>query len=623
MLNYLNDLNSVQQEAVKYINGPLLVLAGAGSGKTRIITYRIAHLIATGIPPERLIALTFTNKAAGEIRSRVDQMIEGDARLLWLSTFHSTGCRLLRKYYKRSNFVIYDSEDQHLLVKGCLKELNFNLPYKRVAYSISQLKEHLIDPVEYRPNNFHEELIGKVYTLYQQKLVNNNALDFDDLLKETIGMFKEFPEILNLYQERFLHIMVDEYQDTNYAQYLFLKMLVNKHKNICVVGDEDQSIYSWRGADINNILDFENDYPNAKVIALEENYRSTKHILSLASTLIKHNRARKGKNLWTSNGIGEKPKIFHAENEHEEAEFVVTTIAQLREKEKTLRNIGVFYRVNAQSRVLEDTFLQANIPYVILSGISFYARKEVKDVLSYLKVIFNPDDDVNLKRIINLPTRGISKATLEKLIYYARTNNLSLYQLCMNLPEGMVSGRAIISISGFVKLINNFIDQSKNMFVSKLIEQIVEKTGYLKIFEEDSSRESTGRVENIKELIVLANEFDTHAEEKELGAFLTSITLVSDIDEWDDEDNRVALMTLHSTKGLEFDYVFITGLEEGILPHNNAYEQQALEEERRLCYVGITRARKQLFLSWAKSRKLYRMNYNMPSRFLNELVFFE
>lgn len=611
-MDILKDLNPQQKEAVLHTNGPLLVLAGAGSGKTRLITYRIAYLLHQGVAPEHILGVTFTNKAAEEMKKRIE-LLHGyfNRGRFWISTFHSACVRVLRAHLKNNNFTIYDGDDQFRLIKECLKELNFVLQPKAVLSNISRAKERLIKPEEYLPKYFFEEKMKQVYELYQSKLEENNALDFDDILMKTVLLWQEYPQILEFYQNRFKYILVDEYQDTNYVQYLFIKMLAEKHKNICCVGDDDQSIYAFRGADISNILEFEKDYEQVKIIRLEENYRSTEEILTIANRVISHNIGRKEKTLWTRKVGGQPVITYIGTDEHAEASFVVRKIIELSNQGIPLKDFAILYRVNAQSRVLEDAFLKANVPYCIIGGISFYGRKEIKDIVAYLSVLANPQDALSLKRIINVPSRKIGKTTIQKVEDFAREKGIYLYDALKEidaieiLPKG-----ATTSIKKFVELMENFI-KLKNS-VLELTKAIINKTGYMQELEE---LEEHDRIDNIAEFLISIEEFEATNEDKSLDAFLSNISLHTNIDDWDDISNKVSLMTLHSAKGLEFSYVFITGLENGLLPHMNAEDE---EEERRLCYVGMTRAKEQLFLSYAISRKLYGGFHGVPSKFLFE-----
>lgn len=612
-MDILKHLNPQQKEAVLHTEGPVLVLAGAGSGKTRVITYRIAYLLHQGVKPDNILGVTFTNKAAREMKKRIEELNGFFNQRLWISTFHSACVRILRSHLKNTNFTIYDEDDQVSLIKECLEELNFALQPKAVLSTISKAKERLIKPQDYNPENFFEEKIKPVYELYQSKLEENNGLDFDDILMKTVILWQEQPQILTLYQNRFKYILVDEYQDTNYVQYLFTKMLAERHKNICCVGDDDQSIYSFRGADITNILEFEKDYDNAKIIRLEENYRSTQVILDIANRVISHNLGRKGKTLWTRKVGGQPVITYPGTDEHAEASFVVRKIREMTNQGIALKDFAVLYRVNAQSRVLEDAFVKANIPYSLVGGISFYGRKEIKDIVAYLNVIVNPQDSISLKRIINVPSRKIGKTTIQKMEDFATLKNISLYEAikCIDKEE-ILSKNTTTSIKKFAELMEYFITLKATKSVLELTNEVIDKTGYR---QELMDLQEYERLENLKEFLISIEEFEATNEDKTLETYLSNISLYANIDRWEDNSNKVTLMTLHSAKGLEFPYVFITGVEEGLLPHMNAEDE---EEERRLCYVGMTRAKEQLFLTYAMNRKLYGGGFRMPSRFLLE-----
>jgi len=612
-MDILKDLNPQQKEAVLYTEGPLLVLAGAGSGKTRVVTYRIGYLLHKGVKPDNILGVTFTNKAAKEMRKRVEVLTGFCSQRLWISTFHSACARILRSHLKNSNFTIYDEDDQVSLIKECLEELNFALQPKAVLSTISKAKEKIIRPQDYTPENFFQEKVKLVYELYQSKLEENNALDFDDILMKTIILWQDNPQILEFYQNRFRYILVDEYQDTNYVQYLFTKRLAEKHKNICCVGDDDQSIYGFRGAEIKNILEFEKDYDEVKIIRLEENYRSTQVILDMANRVISHNLGRKGKTLWTRK-IGGQPVITYVGiDEHAEASFVIKKIIEMSEQGSAFNDFAVLYRVNAQSRVLEEAFLKAKIPYSLVGGISFYGRKEIKDIVAYLNVIANPQDALSLKRIINVPNRKIGKITRQKIEDFAKGKGIPLYEAIKEIDKaGFLPRSTITSIKRFAELMENFISLKISKSVLELTKEVIDKTGYRQELE---TSQEYDRLDNLEEFLNSLEEFEATNEQKTIEAYLSNISLYTNIDTWEDELNKVTLMTLHSAKGLEFPYVFITGLEEGLLPHMNAEDE---EEERRLCYVGITRAKKQLFLTYARNRKLYGGGFRMPSRFLLE-----
>ncbi|PJB28336.1 ATP-dependent DNA helicase PcrA [Candidatus Desantisbacteria bacterium CG_4_9_14_3_um_filter_40_11] len=620
IMDILQGLNPQQRDAVTHINGPILVLAGAGSGKTRVIIYRIAHLLSQGISPKHILAVTFTNKAAAEMKKRIEQFNETmDINGLWINTFHSASLRILRAHYPKKNFTIYDESDKSTVVKAVLKETNYDVKPNSVGSFISQCKNKMQTPSNHKPINFWEERMLNCYKLYQEQLEKHNGLDFDDIIMKTIHLFQESPQVLSHYQTRFNYLMVDEYQDTNYSQYLLIRMLAEKHHNICVVGDDDQSIYGFRGADISNILNFEKDYPSIKTVRLEQNYRSTKPILDTANRVIEFNRNRKGKQLWTEKTVGAKVEFRLLRNEHDEANFVVRTISEAMSREnRKLIDFVVLYRVNAQSRVLEDAFRMANIPYTIVGGMSFYSRKEIKDILSYLKIIVNPLDAVALKRIVNVPSRKIGASLVEKLEKYATINNLHLFE-AMEKAEliDTLSDTQVKAVERFIKLIKKFMAIKDTMSISKLLNMLLLDSGYLESLKQEKTEEDKDRIENIKELVNVAVEFESKEQGIGLEDFLGSISLVANIDLWDDS-SCVTLMTLHNVKGLEFPYVFLTGMEEGLFPHINSLNSDNIEEERRLCYVGMTRAKEKLLMTAASSRKLYGYGTGMPSCFILE-----
>ena len=629
----LADLNPPQQEAVVHGEGPLLILAGAGSGKTRVITRRIAYLIGRrAMQPWQILAVTFTNKAADEMRRRVEQLLGARGLTVALGTFHSTCVKILRKWHKelglRSSFVIYDDADQLSLIRDCLKALDWNertLNPRGVAARISRAKNELLTPGEYATvaNDFMEERTAKIYALYQERLRLSHAVDFDDLLMLAVLLFRDTPHVLTHYQNLWRYVMVDEYQDTNHAQYQIVNFLSHRHGNLCVVGDDDQSIYRWRGADLNNILDFEHDHPGCKVIRLEQNYRSTQNILDAAGGVVAHNIGRKGKTLWTENPAGKPLILYQARNEQAEAEFVVRTIKILAaENGYTLDDFAVFYRTNAQSRVLEDALRREVTPYVIVGGLRFYERKEIKDLLSYLRLVANPDDAQSFKRVVNVPPRGIGQATVDKLEGLAIAERISLWEACKLAGERKILGpKAVKALAELVGLIERTRAKAEVTQVPELILELLETTGYLADLKNEGTIEAESRIENLQELVSAAREFMERSEDQSLQAFLDSVALISDIDELAEGKGVVTLMTLHSAKGLEFPVVFITGMEEGIFPHARSLtDDDELEEERRLCYVGMTRAKDRLFLSAALSRRLYNSdNYNLPSRFLDEV----
>ncbi|MGY0374470.1 DNA helicase PcrA [Clostridium sp. JNZ J1-5] len=628
-------LNKEQYDAATTIEGPLLVLAGAGSGKTRVLTYRIAHMIQDlGIPHYNILAITFTNKAAGEMKERIKKLITVDIESMWVSTFHSCCVRILRREIDKlgysKNFAIYDSSDQKTLIKQCMQELNINdkdIDDKEIISKIGKQKDNLVSPEEYKKINekdFRKNKIADAYLLYQKKLKNNNALDFDDLIYKTVELFKKNPEVLEFYQNKFKYIMVDEYQDTNKAQYQLVKMLAEAHKNIFVVGDDDQCIYQWRGADIKNILDFEKDYPQTKVIKLEENYRSKANILNAANTVIKNNAQRKNKVLRTQNPEGEKIKIYRAYSDMDEGNFVANEIKRLIESEnRKFKDFAILYRTNAQSRIFEDILMRRDIPYRIIGGLKFYDRKEIKDITAYLKFINNLQDDISLKRIINVPKRAIGATTVAKIQEYANYMDECMYSVLLdieNIPG--LSKRTISSINKFTSLINSFNRTKDKVSVSTLIEEILESTGYLKELKDSKEIEDISRIENIKELVSAAVEFENMSEDKSLSAFLEKITLVSDIDNYDGDTDTIVMMTMHSAKGLEFPVVFMAGMENGIFPGVQSLENFAeMEESRRLCYVGITRAKEKLYMTSASTRRVFGRTVSYAeSEFINEIA---
>lgn len=632
-MDLLSALNKEQREAVLHVDGPLLVLAGAGSGKTRVLTHRIAYLISEkNVHPASILAITFTNKAAREMRERIDALVGRFSDYIWVSTFHSMCVRMLRRDIEKieygSNFVIFDYSDQQTLVKECLKELNINdknFPPKSVLSAIGRAKDELITPEKFTKmyqTDFRMSKVAKIYELYQKKLKNNNALDFDDIIMHTIKLFTEHPEVLEYYQRKFKYILVDEYQDTNTAQYVLVSMLAKEHKNLCVVGDDDQSIYGWRGANIRNILDFEKDFKNTKVIKLEQNYRSTKTILEAANSVIKNNHGRKSKKLWTDNEEGDPISVSECINEHQEAHFIAGEIKRLREKENfKLRDFAVLYRINAMSRVIEEMFMKEGIAYKIFGGLKFYDRKEIKDIIAYLRVIQNPSDNISLKRIINEPKRGIGNTTLETAERYANEAEVSIFTVISNASKIPGLSRAASKLEDFASMINVLRTLKNTMTASEIIEEVIERTGIVRKYEEENTPESETRIENIKELLSVALEFEAQSEEKGLEEFLEHISLVTDVDEMDDESDYVVLMTLHSAKGLEFPVVFMPGLEEGVFPgYRSMLSEDELEEERRLCYVGITRARKKLYITHTFTRTLFgNTTHNRASRFLDEI----
>lgn len=633
-MSFLDGLNDEQREAVKTTEGPLLVLAGAGSGKTRVLTHRIAYLLEEkDIFPDNILSITFTNKAAKEMKERIERLVDVRVQDMWVGTFHSMCVRILRRNidkigYNR-NFIIFDGSDQNTVIKDTIKQLNLNdkmYEPKSMINFIGSMKDKLIDPESYINDNysdFRERQKGEIYKLYQDKLQKNNALDFDDLIGKTIELFIDNPDILKFYQKKFKYILVDEYQDTNRAQYELIKLLGNVHKNVCVVGDDDQSIYGWRGADIRNILDFEEDYPNAKTIKLEQNYRSTKNILDAANKVIDNNMGRKGKNLWTSQDGGTNIGLYNGDNEHDEANFISNKIMDIKNtNHKDYSDFAILYRTNAQSRVLEESLVKANIPYKIVGGLKFYDRKEIKDIIAFLRLIQNPVDNISLKRIINVPKRGIGKTTVEKIEQLSIEKGESIYSVILDIDEMTnLSHRAKSKVKDFISIINKFIAMKEILSVRDLIENIIDSTNYIKELEKEETLEAQSRIENIEEFISVAIDFETTGEEKTLEEFLQNISLLSDIDRLEEDDDFVTLMTLHSAKGLEYPVVFLTGMEEGIFPLSRAMvNDDELEEERRLCYVGITRAKEDLFITYTTLRTIYgKTNYNSISRFIGEI----
>jgi len=630
-------LNKEQLDAVKTIEGPLLILAGAGSGKTRVLTYRIAHMIKDiGIYPSQIMAITFTNKAAGEMKDRVRNLIGSEAENMWISTFHSSCVRILRREIDKlgynKNFAIYDSYDQKVLIKQCMQELNINekdISDREIINKIGALKDELMTPEEFKRENennqfkFRLNKIADVYLLYQKRLKGNNALDFDDLIFKTVELFRRNQDILEFYQRKFKYIMVDEYQDTNKAQYELVRLLSEKNKNICVVGDDDQCIYAWRGADIRNILDFEKDYPDSKVVKLEQNYRSKANILEAANCVIRHNIQRKGKNLKAVHDMGDKIKIFRAESDIDEGRFVVSEIRRAMMNEgRCLKDFAILYRTNAQSRIFEDQFIRGDIPYRIIGGLKFYDRKEIKDILAYLKFINNPLDDISLRRIINVPKRNIGDTTVQKVQEYAAAADDCMYGVLLDIDQvSSLSQRGIASIKKFVSIINSFVRKKDEAKVSELIEGILEATGYINELKNSKDPDDISRVENLKELVSAAVEFENSSEDKSLSAFLEKVVLVSDIDNFDEKADTVVMMTVHSAKGLEFPVVFMVGMENGIFPGAQSLVDPAeMEESRRLCYVGITRAKERLYMTSAQLRRVFGRTVAYPqSDFVDEI----
>ncbi|MFS0638934.1 DNA helicase PcrA [Mesobacillus foraminis] len=632
----LNGLNPQQQHAVKTTDGPLLLMAGAGSGKTRVLTHRIGYLmVEKGVNPYNILAITFTNKAAREMRERIQKVMGGAADDIWISTFHSMCVRILRRDIDRlgfnRNFTILDTTDQQSVIKAILKEKNIDpkkFDPRAILGAISSAKNELILPEEFSKNagDYYGNVVSDVYTEYQKRLRKNQALDFDDLIMTTIQLFQRVPEVLEYYQRKFQYIHVDEYQDTNRAQYMLVKFLAARFQNLCVVGDSDQSIYRWRGADIANILSFEKDYPNANVILLEQNYRSTKKILLAANKVIENNLNRKPKNLWTENSEGNKIVYYRADSEQGEAQFVIGKIQELiRSGNRKLSDIAILYRTNAQSRVIEESFLKSNIEYSIVGGIKFYDRKEIKDILAYLRLISNPDDDISLQRVINVPKRAIGSSSVDKIANFAAMHDLSMFQALESLELIGLSPKAAKATAEFRDLISNYTNMQEFLSVTELVEEVLDKSGYREMLKAEKSIESQSRLENLDEFLTVTKSFEESSEDKSLVGFLTDLALVADIDRLDEDGQKntdtVTLMTLHSAKGLEFPVVFLIGMEEGVFPHSRSLMEEAeMEEERRLAYVGITRAEEELYITNAQMRTLFgRTNMNPESRFINEI----
>ena len=644
--NLLSSLNDVQREAVQHTEGPLLILSGAGSGKTRVITHRIAYLLEHhDVSPYHILAVTFTNKAAKEMKDRLDVLVEGSmSQDLWVSTFHSTCARILRRDIEKlgreaetesvlrskdraytRDFTIFDTGEQATLVKDVLRQLNYSDKQynpRAILSHISRAKNESISPETYQniADGYFERVVAEVYALYQDALRMNNSLDFDDLLLFTVELLNENLEVRQFYQNKFEYILVDEYQDTNRCQYELVNLLASEKQNICVVGDDDQSIYAFRGADIRNILDFEQDYPNTRVLRLEQNYRSTQNILDAAWGVVHNNRDRKAKKLWTENDLGELVTCYEAMDENDEAGYVGTQIEDWHGEGVDYKDFAVFYRTNAQSRIFEEAFRAANIPYQIVGGVGFYDRMEIKDLLAYLRVVCNPNDSMSVRRIINVPSRGIGATTLDRLINFATQEGIPLFQAIQRVDEITTINRGIqAKVKRFTKIFDDF---AASMLPADALDYVLKVTGYLKNLEVQKTIEAQNRVENIEELINAVIEYEQNTSEPTLSDYLENVALTADIDAMEtDTTDMVTLMTLHSAKGLEFPFVFIVGMEEGYLPHQRSLDTQAeLEEERRLCYVGITRAMEQLYLSHASSRRTFReTEYRVQSRFVSEI----
>lgn len=632
MSNLLENLNDKQQEAVEYMAGPLLILAGAGSGKTRVLTYKIAYLLEKEIvKPWQILAITFTNKAAKEMKERIEALVGQVSNDMWLGTFHSVCVRILKREiellgYTR-DFNIFDEIDKEKVIKEVMKKLNIDekvYPVGLIKSEISKAKEAMKDEVAYQKDamgDFRKEEIAKVYNMYQETLKKNNSIDFDDIIMLTVQLFLENPDRLLYYQNKFNYILVDEYQDTNKSQFLLISMLSSATGNICVVGDESQSIYGFRGADISNILNFEQEFPNAKIVKLEENYRSTQNILNAANEVIKNNKSKIDKQLWTQNEEGDKIEYKTLNNEYEEVEYVVDEIDDICRKEhENYSNFAVLFRTNAQARVLEEVFMKAGTPYKLIGGIKFYARKEIKDIISYLKLIQNTNDNIALKRIINEPKRGIGNTALDKLDALSSEKGMSIFEFIQD-SNNLVGFRSAGNIISFRDMINDLIKEKDKIKVSELIKKTLKDSGYEDMLNSEGTKETEIRFDNLMEFIGVAIEFENENAENSLGDFLDSIALVSDVDNLDESTDAVTLMTMHSAKGLEFDNVFLVGMEEGLFPSKRSIEEDAqTEEERRLCYVAITRAKKHLFITNTKKRTLYgSTTYSIPSRFIDEI----
>jgi len=631
-MNVLDGLNDKQLEAVENYEGPCLIIAGAGSGKTKVLTHKIAYLIGEkNIAPWNIISITFTNKAANEMKQRVENLVGEDAKNIWMGTFHSICVRILRRYIDRigfdNSFVIFDTSDQRSLIKECLKTLDIDdklFTDRSVLSEISNAKNEMLEPETYavRANgDYRKEKISTVYNLYQKRLKENNAIDFDDIINFAIKILTENPDVLEYYSEKFQYVLVDEYQDTNKAQFTLISLFAARYGNITVVGDNDQGIYSFRGADITNILNFEKDFPGTKIIKLEQNYRCTGNILKAANAVIKNNEVKYKKELWTKNEEGNLPSIYRADNEYDEGSYIVEQINRLRREEYyKYSDFAVLYRMNTQSRAIEDILRRENVPYKIIGGLRFYERKEIKDIIAYLRLIHNTADNLSLKRIINEPKRGVGKTSIDNISEIAEQNNISMYEVIKN-AEVYGLNRVFLNTREFVQVIEELISIKNEVTISELIKQTLNKTGYTKALENENTLEAENRIENLEEFLTVAIEFEEQFAENSLAEFLEGITLSSDIDGMEDTEDSITLMTLHSAKGLEFPVVFLVGMEEGIFPgYKSIGEQKELEEERRLCYVGITRAKNSLFLSCAKQRTMFgSTSCNSVSRFINEI----
>ena len=632
MIELLEGLNDKQYQAVTNTEGPVLVIAGAGSGKTKVLTHKIAYLMSEkNISPWNILAITFTNKAANEMKQRVENLVGDASKDMWIGTFHSICVRILRRYIDRigfdTSFVIFDTSDQKTMIKNCLKELNIDdkmFTDRSVMYEISNAKNEMLEPENYaaRANgDYRKEKISTIYAMYQKRLKENNAIDFDDIINFTIKILMENPDVLEYYTEKFKYVLVDEYQDTNKSQFTLVTLLASRYGNITVVGDNDQGIYSFRGADISNILNFEKDFPGTKIIKLEQNYRCTKNILKIANEVIKNNTKKYDKELWTQNEEGTRPIVFKADDEYGEASYIVEQIEHLkREEYYHYSDFAILYRMNTQSRSIEDILRREDIPYKIIGGLKFYERKEIKDIIAYLRLINNTHDNLSLRRIINEPKRGIGATSLDKIAAIAVQNEISMYEVIKNADQYGLN-RVFLNSREFISVMEDLIERKNELTISELIKETLKNTGYTKALELENTVEAENRIENLEEFLTVAIEFEEQEAENTLSNFLEGITLSSDIDNMEEEQDSVTLMTLHSAKGLEFPVVFLVGMEEGIFPgYKSISEPKELEEERRLCYVGITRAKQNLYLTCAKRRTMFgSTSYNSISRFLKEI----
>ena len=627
----LKGLNPPQKEAVLYGDGPLLVLAGAGSGKTRVLTHRIARLIDEGVPPWSILAITFTNKAAREMRDRVERLSGEMGNDAWILTFHACCARILRRDIEKlgykNTFTIYDADDQTSVIRQICKSMNLDekqYPHRAIKAAISDAKNRVLTPEEWIRENrsdFRNQKIGEVYAAYEKALAANNALDFDDLILKTLMLFSEHPPVLQAYQRKFSHILVDEYQDTNMAQYMLVRLFAGEKRNLCVVGDDDQSIYGWRGADLRNILEFEKDFPDCHVVKLEQNYRSTGNILDAANQVIAHNSGRKEKVLWTDAGEGEKIRVYRALDERDEAAWTVRSIEEKMKKGARAGDFAVFYRTNSQSRVIEEAMVRRGIPYRVYGGMKFYDRKEVKDVLAYMRAVANPDDDQSVRRIINEPKRGIGDSTVEALMQFAVSQDMSLLSAVISADETVLPARALAAVRKFGDLMLDLTQAAIDSPAGEFLQAVLDRTGYIEAIRASKDPDAQTREENVMELVGAVAEYENQAPEGGLLGFLENVALVTDIDNMEDRPEAVTLMTIHASKGLEFPHVVITGMEEGVFPLSRAaFEDDQLEEERRLCYVALTRAMQTLAITHAVSRLLYNQRKNnAPSRFLDEI----